>query len=163
MPGTLACVSDAAPVPLWKSACAGAMALAFLWLGVNSWHDRQVLEKNGKNIEAHVTGSRRVHDRGGASHEIRYVFQAEEDGKEHTRGDFLGRSNLWSTLPEEKWLEVHANGRVMIRYVPSHPDNNAPVDHLPGLVDAWAAIIIGAFLLLGVLLVCFTPRQHGKA
>lgn len=163
MLGILAGVSDTMPVPLWKSALAGALALAFLWLGVNGWHDRHVLETQGKSVEARVRDSRRVRDRNGASYEIRYVFQAEEDGKDHTRGDFLGRSNLWSTLPEEEWLQAKATGQVKICYAPLHPDNNAPVDRLPGLGDAWAAIIIGAVLLLGVLLVCCTPRKHGEA
>ena len=78
-------MSDTEPVPLWKSACAGALALAFLWLGANELYEMHVLEEDGKNIEARVTNSRIYHGKTGASHEIQYAFH-EEGGKEHTRG-----------------------------------------------------------------------------
>lgn len=156
-------MSTAGPASLWSSACGAAIALAFLWMGVNGWYERNALEKNGQNIEAKVTNSRISHGKSGTSHQIQYVFQVEAGGKEHTRGDFLGRSNLWSTLPEAKWRLAVETERVMIRYASTRPENNAPVDQQPGLGDIWTVLILGGVLLVGVLLGCLTPRKHGEA
>ena len=155
-------MSESKPSLFWGSVVVGILALGFMGLGAAGVHEKQELEKNGRDIEAKVTDTRIMRGKSGTTHELQYSFQLEGEGKTYTRCDFLGRSNLWSTLPEDEWETVRRAGKIRVRYVPGDPGNNAPAAHPPKWSDIWTAFGIGMVLLFILIVSTFAPRKHGE-
>lgn len=149
--------------PKWKSIVTTLIGLVFCGIGIFGLREKAALERSVSVIEATITESRVMRTKSGLSHEVRYEFKPAPDSPAHTRGDFLGRSNLWSTLPESDWDKATAEGRLAVRYDPADPANNAPQTAMPKSSDCWTVIILGSVLLAGVVLVEMSRRKSPTA
>lgn len=159
----LHCVPDtmsAEPSPAkWKSIVVALVGLVFCGIGIFGLREKAALEKSNSVVDASITESRIMRTKYALSHEVRYEFKLTPDSSTHTRGDFLGRSNLWSTLPESDWNKATAEGRLAVRYNPADPENNAPQVAMPKSSDCWTLIVLGGVLLIGVFLVEKSRRK----
>jgi hypothetical protein len=84
------------------------------------------LRASGKRAQATVTESRVMHSRRmGDSFEVRYRFKVK--GHTYTHQDATGRTNLWSSLPEENYKRAVQSKRVAVLYLGQSPKHNRPV------------------------------------
>ncbi len=129
----------------------GLLAVAFIGLGTfGVWETLGVLRSQSV-ATARVTESREMLTRHGLSYEVRYVFSPAAGSPEIRRSDFLGRSDLWSSLPEADWKKAVDSQLLQIRFDPSHPGNNAPVQAPPSIWDSITPLVLGGVLLLIVV------------
>ena len=138
------------------------LGVAFTALGVCGVMQAVALQRSKSVAVARVVESRMMTTRrGGVSYEIRYRFSPAPGSPEIGRSDFLGRSNLWSPLPEADWQAATATNRLSVRFDSSQPGNNAPDVAVPGsLGDSSTLLCLG--IGLGVAAVCgeiFRRRQ----
>jgi len=134
-----------ASIPLLPIVLIGLLGGAFLLLGIPSLADTILLRSSDAEATSRVTDSRIVSTKYGLSHEVRYVF-AVEGAADVTRSDFLGRSNLWSTIPEEVWRVATVSKELRVRYLRVMPSRNAPVSGLPSPWDDLTILGLGALI-----------------
>ena len=130
-------------IPLVPIVLIGLFGLGFVSLGVPGLVDTMRLRSSSSVAEARVTDSRILSTKYGLSHEIRYVFDVAGVGAV-TRSDFLGRSDLWSVIPEEVWRTVTETKRIEVRYLPDKVSRSAPVVRLPNPWDDLTVTALGA-------------------
>jgi hypothetical protein len=140
----------------------GLLVCAFLGLGIPNLWDNISLHQKGESTEARVVNSRVMSTRFGLSHEVQYVFKVALNKPLVGRSDYLGREDLWSSLPETKWQEAVSRGFVSIKYHPDNPGNNAPVDGMPDYLDDCVPIFLGLVLLTGIIVI-ERKRHQAKA
>lgn len=102
------------------------IGVAFITLGVLEKKQGAELQAGNQEIEARVTQSKIVEKKGKKTYEVQYAFKASPESAEVTRGDYFGRTNLWSTLPETIYNEAVASGKLKVRYATSNPSNSEP-------------------------------------
>lgn len=118
--------------------------LALMAFGAIDLAKTIALHRSKSVAVARVVESRQmIKRRGGVSFEIRYAFSPAPGSPEIGRADFLGRTNLWSPLPEPDWLAATATNQLKVRFDPGHPGNNAPDVSLPKLRDSSTAMLLG--------------------
>jgi hypothetical protein len=134
-----------APIPLLPIVLIGLLGGVFLLLGIPSLADTILLRSSDAEAVARVTDSRIVSAKYGLSHEVRYVF-AVGGSEKVTRSDFLGRSDLWSTIPEEVWRVATVSKDLPVRYLRVMPSRNAPVAGLPSIWDDLTILGLGGLI-----------------
>ena len=122
-------------------------------MGGSGLHETLSVRRSQSFATARVIESREMLTRFGMSYDVKYVFSPAEGESEIGRGDFTGRSALWSSLPQDRWMVAVATGQIRVRYDPRSPINNAPEDNLPSIWDQIAPLVLGAFLLTCVVVV----------
>lgn len=115
------------------------------FLGIFSLKDELSLEKNSLLIESEVINWR-IHNSkyNKNSHEVQYTFSLPNDPVKYSRGDFMGRKNLWSELPVKLWDETKATKKVTVIYNSKNPWNSK----IPGksrFPDIYTMLILGGF------------------
>lgn len=132
-------------VAKWHIVFCALVAMAFTALGAVDLLKNVTLHRSKSVAVARVVESRTRSKRyGGVSFEVRYVFAPAPGFPEFERCDFLGRTNLWSSLPEPDWQAAIAVKQVKVRFDPGDPGNNAPDVSLPGsLGDSSAILLLG--------------------
>lgn len=135
---------------------------AFTMLGGFSLHQAVSLRLSESVAIARVVESRAIPmRRGDTSYEVRYVFSPEPGAPEIARSDFLGRSNLWSPLPEPEWKVATDTMQLPIRYDPRRPGNNTPEVSVPdNLKDSAAMLVLG--LIIGGVALFAELRRRGQ-
>lgn len=89
------------PVTVLHVLAAALFAVTFIILGALSLQQTVSLWQSESVAIARVVESRTMRTRrGGTSFEVRYLFSPTPGAAEIARSDFLGRTNLWSPLPE---------------------------------------------------------------
>lgn len=101
--------------------------------------------------------------RGGVSFEIRYAFSPAPGAPEIRRADFLGRTDLWSSLPEPAWLAATATNQVKVRFDPEHPGNNCPNVALPRVGDSSTALLLGVGLCVSTICAEIVRRRQSPS
>jgi hypothetical protein len=134
-------------------AIVGLLAAVFVGLGALDLPHTLALLQSHSVATARVVDFRTMTNRRQTSHDVRYVFSPNEGAPEIGRSDFLGRSNLWASLPEPVWKNAVATRLLTVRYDPSRPTNNAPDASLPSLWDSIAPMGLG--LVLGIVVARF--------
>lgn len=137
--------------------------IALSLIGIGSQRFHEALKRDGQVIEAKVTENQETTKNGNTTYRLRYSFQPTAGGPIVTRKDFLGRSNLWSTLPKPDYDAAVKSGTLQVRYVPSNPGNNAPVAGFPKDADAWVGIGVGALLVLLAVIIWFAQKKKTAA
>lgn len=139
------------------------VALAFTAFGAVALLETLALHRSESVTVARVVESRTLtKQRGGVSFEVRYAFSPAPDSPEFGRSDFLGRTNLWSSLPEPDWQAAIATKQLKVRFDPNHPGNNAPDVSLPGsLGDSSTLLFLG--IAFGVSAVCAEIARRRKS
>ena len=129
-------------------------AVAFTALGGMSFIETLALHRSKAVAVARVVESRTMTNRrGGVSYEVRYAFAPTPGSPEIGRSDFLGRTNLWSSLPEAEWQAAIATNHLTVRFDPGHPGNNAPDVAIPRSIgDSGTLLALGVGL--GLLALC---------
>lgn len=136
------------PVTVLHVLAAALFAVAFIILGALSLQQTVSLWQSESVAIARVVESRTMRKRrGGTSFEVRYLFSPTPGAPEIARSDFLGRTNLWSPLPEPDWQVATDTMRLPVRFDPRHPGNSVPNVSVPTTLADSAA-------LLGLGLVC---------
>jgi len=142
----------------------GIFGIAFLFLGVPSLLDHISLRQSETIAEACVTDSDVGYERlaryGNPAHRIRYVLVL--NGVDVTRSDFLGRTNLWSEIPKDVWQVATATKRIIVRYDPANPSNNAPACSLPNIWDAITLLGLGTVCLCLALALGWKRIKAGR-
>lgn len=103
------------------------IGVAFITLGVLAQKESAEMQAGSQEIEARVTQSKIVEKKGKKTYEVQYAFKASPESAEVTRGDYFGRTNLWSTLPETIYNEAVASGKLKVRYATCNPTNSEPL------------------------------------
>lgn len=132
-------------------AIVGLLALAFLAMGVFGLRETLAVTGSDSVATARVVESREMPTRFGMSYDVRYVFAPVAGKPEIGRADFTGRSSLWASLPQDLWRTAVTTGQLQIRYDPSTPTNNAPVDSLPSIWDSITPLVLGTILAIMVV------------
>lgn len=132
--------------------CGALLGLALMAFGAIDLAKAIALHRSQSVAEARVVGSRQmIKRRGGVSFEVRYAFSPAPGSPEIGRSDFLGRTNLWSSLPEPDWLAATATNQLKVRFDPDYPGNNAPNLSLPKLGDSSIALLLGVCFCVSTL------------
>jgi len=141
-------------VTQWHVVCCALVALAFTAFGAVALLETLALHHSESVTVARVVESRTLTThRGGVSFEVRYAFSPTPDSPEIGRSYFLGRTNLWSSLPAPAWQTAITTKQLRVRFDPNHPGNNAPDVSLPGsLGDSSTLLVLG--IAFGVSAVC---------
>lgn len=134
--------------------CCALLALAFTAFGAIALLETLALHHSESVTVARVIESRTLTThRSGVSFEVRYAFSPAPDSPEIGRSDFLGRTNLWSSLPEPDWQAASTTKQLKVRFDPNHPGNNAPDVSLPGsLGDSSILLLLG--IAFGASAIC---------
>jgi hypothetical protein len=132
-------------------AVVGLMALIFIGVGAFGLHETLAVIQSPSVATGRVIDSRMNPTRYGLSCDVRYVFAPAQGQQEVGRSDFLGRSDLWSSLPQDLWKIAVSTGQIVIRFDTNNPTNNAPEAALPGIWDSITPLVIGSFLALVVV------------
>ncbi len=127
--------------------CLFLLGLVFFCLGAFELPNTFAVIRSQSVVNARVVDSRVMATKYGLSYEVRYAFSLGSAAPEFVRSDYLGRSDLWSTLPEDAWREAVATQRLQVRYDPKNPGNNGPDVSLPSVWDSLTPIILGVFIL----------------
>ena len=130
----------------------GALGVVFVCLGLPSAIDTLALQRSEAVADAQVVDARTVATKYGMSYELRYVFLVGADHREVKRSDFLGRTDLWSSLPQGTWDLALKSKIVKVRYDLQNPGNNAPAAKLPDLADDLTPVGLG-FVLLALAII----------
>ena len=140
-------------VKKWHIVFCALVAMAFTVLGAVDLVKNFTLHRSESVAVARVVESRSIRKRqGGVSFEVRYVFASAPGFPEFERCDFLGRKNLWSSLPEPDWQAAIEAKQLKVRFDSGDPSNNAPDVSLPGsLADSSAILLLG--IAIGVAVV----------
>lgn len=148
-------------VTKWQVVFGVLIALAFTVLGALSlWKTVALLRSESVAVARVVESPTVTKRRGGVSYEVRYVFAPAPGLAEIRRGDFLGRANLWSSLPEQDWQAATAAKQVKVRFEPGDPGNNAPTVSLPGVGDSIIILVLGVGF--GVTAICGELHRRGQ-
>ncbi len=132
-------------------ALVGLLALVFVGTGVLDLRETLAVIDSRSVATARVIDYREMPTRYGTSYDMKYVFSPAEGQPEVGRADFFGRSDLWSSLPQDLWRAAISTGQVQVRFVADSPTNNAPVDDLPSIWDSITPIVLGSILALIVV------------
>lgn len=127
------------------------LGVVLILVGAMSHLEEKALNSSGQLIEANVINWR-IHNSRTAnnSHEIQFSFTL--NSVNYTHSDFLGRSNLWSSLTENHWLETKTTKKILIEYEPDNPWNNRVKgkrsfeDHAVAILAGISWIFLMAFL-----------------
>mgnify|MGYP000412459321 CR=1 FL=1 len=110
-----------------------------------------MLRSTGKRVVATVTDSRTMQSRRtGKSYQVRYRFKHK--GKTYTHSDATGRTNLWTSLPEQQWRTAVKKRKVPVVMLPDAPDHSRLVAAPFPLGDKLAGLGLGLTLVLFGLL-----------
>lgn len=109
------------------------------------------LKADSQTIEARITTSEIREKNGKKSHSVKYAFAVAEGQPEVTRGDFLGRKDLWSTLAESEYQSAVSSGKLKVRYAKTNPANNMPESESGESSAALFWGLGGVFLVIGII------------
>jgi hypothetical protein len=133
-------------VAKWHIVFCTLVAIVLMALGAVDLFKNVNLYLSESVAVARVVESRKIPNRrGGVSFEVRYVFVPAPGFPEFERCDFLGRTNLWSSLSEPDWQAAIAAKQVKVRFDPVDPGNNAPDASLPSCLGDSSAILLLGF------------------
>ena len=95
------------------------------------WRLEVRLLQQGEVVEAEVTDLA-VHTQSAYSsfpwvYDIRYRFRVGNLDVWYSKGDWIGRRNLWSSISELDWQEAQRTQRIDVVYLPDNPWINFPV------------------------------------
>jgi hypothetical protein len=123
-----------------------AMGVFFIAIGVSDAYREYRLLHVGMTTMATVTEKRYFsRDPLPGIYSVRYRYEVGNNF--YTLGDFLGRTNLWATIPNARWSETPVLGQLPVRYLPDRPSVSVPTDTKSGAYDSAAAAVIGLILI----------------
>jgi len=134
----------------------GLLAAGSIYMGAFDLRDTLTILASKSVTTARVVDSQVVPTRFGMSYDVHYLLSPGPGLPEVGRCDFLGRTNLWSSLPEQEWRAAVETKILQVRYDPNRPTINAPVISPPKVADSITPLAMGAlflFLVVGGLYV----------
>ena len=115
------------------------------------------MQSQGKLVEATITQSQMDENK---APEIKYSFQLAGDARTYTHGDESGGRNLWVNVPEKP-----AGTTTQVRYLPSNPWVNSPVDATANPLENALSAAGGGLLvaIVGIALAISDVRKWRKS
>jgi hypothetical protein len=137
--------------------------LAMASLGVKSLYNDLDLGEAHAVIDAVVTDTRvDFSAKTGISYDVKYEFALPGSAERFTRADETGRKDLWSSVTAEQWARLERDKKLSVRYHPSNPWINRPVE--TGAAPVWDAltmiVLLGAGPLAMSLLIFWAIRKE---
>ena len=119
------------PVRLLAFVLALSLGLALFCITFMEWKSEDRLPQQGKVVEAEVT-ELAIHGQTAYAsvpwtYDIRYHFRVGNPDVWYSKGDWIRRRNLWSTISRPDWQEAQRTQRIDVVYLPDNPWTNFPV------------------------------------
>jgi hypothetical protein len=131
------------------------------------WRLEVRLLQQGEVVEAEVTDLA-IHGQSAYSsfpweYDIRYRFRVGNLDAWYCKGDWIGRRNLWSSLPRPNWEEAQRTQRIDVVYLPDNPWTNSPVksDDVNNVARDW--IFFAFVFIVSLMLAIYARTDYHKA
>lgn len=138
------------------------VSLAALTFGFLSKKAADEMKSGSQTIEAKITESQITEKKGKKKFAVKYAFKPTPESAEVSQGDFLGRKNLWATLPEAEYKQAIASKTIQVRYATTNPYNNRPASDDSGDSSSTLFLALGGFFAL-TSIVGFVRKSRAAA
>ena len=129
-----------------------AGGLFIVYLGFQDYRNDGALKSSGKTVEGEALDFRIYRSsKAGTSYEVQYHFSLPGQATVYSRSDPFpgGRTDLWSTLPQDLWDKTRISRKVEVVYLPENPWVNRPLHTASyAVADSLTGMGFGAFIAL---------------
>jgi len=143
------------------------LGLALFCISFVEWRSEDRLLQQGKVVEAEVTDlaihSQTAYGPLPEVYDIRYRFRVGNLDVWYSKGDWIGRRNLWSSLSRPDWQQAQRTRRIDVVYLPHNPWTNFPVK-FDDLNNVARDMVFFAFVVIvSLMLAIYARTDYRKA